>query len=146
MVKTQLLSVITNQYLGAVPVFRVDIIKPPTDADNAKRQVLRSLFQPLVLYLVDHGHTVEAGDLSPETILNTVIGRTELQLDEQLVQEVKERYGQRTSNQPARDWLQESLEISLADETHLIKRLSQTVTGKLSEKARAELTKMAAFV
>ncbi len=142
MLNTQSLSVIANKCLDNIPVFTMNAIQPQTTPDNARRQVLRSMFQPLVLYLVDHGNTSTSKSRSPESILNTVVGTAELQLDENLVREIREQYHEPMANEQARDWLKESLEISLADDTHPIKKLSQIVTGKLSENARKELMRL----
>ncbi len=146
MPNTQSLSVIANQYLDNIPVFKMNATQPQTTPDNARRQVLRSMFQPLVLYFVDHGDTSISESRSPESILNTVVGTAGLQLDESLVKEIKEQYREPTSSEQAKDWLKESLEISLADDTHPIKKLSQIVTGKLSENARKELTRLSIVV
>lgn len=140
MFTAQSISTITGQYLDQIPVFKIDTTMPQSIPDNARKQVLWSVFQPLVLYLVDQGFTGLAEIRSPESVLNTVVGRTELQLDESLVQVIRDQYCERTPNGPAIDWLEESLRISLADGTHPLKKLSQEVTGKLSTRAKQELT------
>lgn len=138
----QPLSIIANQYLDNIPVFKMDASLSQDAPDNARRQVLRSIFQPLVLYLVDQGNTALAENQSPESILNTVIDTTELQLDEKIVGEIRGKYKPSSATEPGIDWLQESIAITLNGDAHPIERLSQAVTGKLSEKARQELAKM----
>lgn len=140
--ESQPLSVITGQYLDQISAFKINTTMSQAAPDNAKRQVLRNLFQPVILYLVDQGYAALAETWSPESVLKTVVGRTELQLDEDLVRAIRDQYCERTPDTPVIDWLAESLRISLADGTHPLKKLSQAVTGKLSDKARIELTKM----
>lgn len=139
---TPQLSPIVSQCLDNISAFKIDTTIPQAHPDNTRRQVLRTLFQPMVFYLVDNGHTFAGESVSPEAILNTIIERPELQLDERIIREIREKYKQPSTAEPVMDWLQESMKITLTGNAHPIERLSQIVTGKLSEKARQELATM----
>lgn len=134
------LSQLTEDCLDKIPGFKLDLNKPSNDIDNTRRSVLRAIFRPIALYCIDRGQTPETFQ-SPEDMIHSVLGESVLELSAELRQELASRYGQQRTDKSQLDWFKEAAKISLTGNTHPLDRLSQMVVGKLSDKAKQELTK-----
>lgn len=102
------------------------------------REVIRSRFLPIALYLIDTGHNFKENTHTPQALIHEVITRKDdLGLSPELITNLQQRYGNEV------DWNQEALHISNPTAPHPLRELDETVTSHLKEDAKTALAKIA---
>ena len=132
------ISAIASQLLDKSQVFAY-AKGPDSEKHNAKVNQLRALFAPMLIYLFDEEQSFESQEVTPERIIDAIAARPELQEERELMQQVVNRFGGSSSTSVQRDWFAEADDISRKLDDHPLKKLSDAVRQKMSEKARAEL-------
>lgn len=139
------LSTITEQYLDVLPVFKMEDAEPDAEFVNARKNVLRSQFRPIMMYLLSkNALPVQEGvALTPEVIIGNALNQPELGFEQQLTEAIKQKYFQQQSGEHPRDWIEEAFNMSMEGKSHPLTKLMQRVIGKMSPELKQQLARSA---
>ncbi len=132
----------TDTALDRLPGFKIDPAAQGSEADltQSRQKVLRSVFRPLYLCLMDAAQADEPL-LTPESVLQAVITRSDLAIPTELATRITKDYLTPSASNIAVDWQTRALQISLDGDANPLLMLRAAVIAKLPSDARAELTR-----
>lgn len=96
-----------------------------------QRRVLREVFQPMVMLAIVRGEELSE-DMTPEYLLQKTLSDPSLGLPDELRKQI-ESFAQVNPEIP-RDWLTETLQLSLPDPVHPIRQLREKAVQEIGKK------------